>query len=206
MIQELAQTSWLEISAALLAIAYLVLAMRENSLCWYAAFFSSGLYCYIFFSVQLHMESALQIFYIGMAIYGWLNWKGTLLSNDEQLRISVLPWQKHLVAVLVIILLTITSGYALDSGGENLVYLDAFTTWSAMLATILVAKKILENWIYWIIIDSVSIYLYLDRGLLLTAILFATYIIIAGMGFVHWYREFRRGKMSGYLNNTNANL
>ena len=206
MIQELAQTSWLEILAALLAIAYLLLAMRENVLCWYAAFFSSGLYCYIFLSVQLHMESALQIFYIGMAVYGWLNWKGILLSNDEQLRISVLPWQKHLVAVLVIILLTITSGYALDSGGENLAYLDAFTTWSAMLATILVAKKILENWIYWIIIDSVSIYLYIDRGLLLTAILFATYIIIAGMGFVHWHREFRRGKMSGYLNNTNANL
>ncbi len=70
-------------------------------------------------------------------------------------------------------------------------FLDSFTTWGSVLTTWMVARKILENWLYWLVIDSVSIYLYLDRGLHLTALLFAAYLIIALFGYRKWLLHYR---------------
>ena len=65
----------LETVAVALAIAYLILAMRQNSLCWYCAFFSTAIYVYIFGDVNLYMESALNVYYMLMALYGWYQWR-----------------------------------------------------------------------------------------------------------------------------------
>ena len=70
-------------------------------------------------------------------------------------------------------------------------YIDSFTTWGSILTTWMVAKKLLENWLYWLVIDSVSIYLYLERGLFLTAALFAVYLVIVVFGYRRWHRHYR---------------
>src|SRR5690606_23783949 len=70
-------------------------------------------------------------------------------------------------------------------------YLDSFTTWGSVLTTFLVVKKVLENWLYWIVIDSLSIYLYIDRGLYLTAGLFAAYLVIVVFGYFSWLNLYR---------------
>jgi nicotinamide mononucleotide transporter len=73
--------------------------------------------------------------------------------------------------------------------------IDALTTCFAIITTFMVAHKVLENWIYWIVIDAVSIFLYLDKALWFTAILFAIYIVLAIIGFVNWRNKYRIQKL-----------
>ena len=162
----------LETLAVALGIAYLVLAMRESSLCWYCAFLSTALYVWIFGDVSLYMESALNVYYMGMAIYGWQQWKHGGMHGEG---LDIVRWtaKQHGFAVIGIIFAALASGYLLTVNTDaKLPYLDSFTTWGSILTTVMVARKVLENWLYWIVINSVSIYLYLDRGLDQTAAMF----------------------------------
>ena len=194
LIDALLNSTGVEVAAVVLAISYLLLAIRQNILCWVAALISSALYCFIFFSVELYMESLLQIFYLAMAVYGWISWKGYRKAEGKNLEITSLSAWKNLLIILIIAFLTLVSGFALNND-PTLDYLDAFTTWGAIIATLMVAKKILENWLYWIVIDSAAIYLYLEKGLYLTALLFVAYVLIALVGYLAWYRDHR---LKGY--------
>lgn len=179
-----------ETAAVALAIAYLLLAVRENILCWYCALLSSGLFIFLFWDVSLLMESALNVYYVFMAAYGWYQWKfgGTRHSG---VRIHRLAMRTNILIITVVLALSAASGYLL-AGHSSAAwpYLDSFTTWGSVITTVLVARKVLENWLYWLVIDSVSIVLYIDRGLYATAILFMAYIVIVIFGFFNWRQRF----------------
>lgn len=180
----------LETLAVVLAVAYLLLAIRENVLCWYCAFASSAIYVWIFGGVRLYMESLLNVFYVAMAVYGWWEWKR---GGEEHQGVAISTWsgKMHLLSMAVILATSLVSGYLLtQSTDARLPFLDSFTTWASVFTTIMVARKILENWIYWIAIDSVSIYLYLDRGLYKTAALFTVYVIMAVFGYLAWRKHY----------------
>ena len=179
----------LESIAVISAILYLILAAKEDVKCWYAAIFSSMLYIYIMYQAGLIMESFLQIFYVVMAIYGWLQWNN-LINKNSTLRIR--KWKKinHLYSFFSVIILAVLSGILLEKyTNAALPFLDAFTTWGAIITTYMVAKKIIENWIYWFVIDSISIYLFISRELYLTAFLFLIYLIIIIFGYKSWRKK-----------------
>ena len=195
---QLLQNSLLELAAVIFAVAYLVLAVRENSLCWYAAGISTLIFLFIFWDVKLYMESGLQIYYLAMAFYGWYQWRG---ANRETASLRVSKWhaKQHVIALALIATLTFISGSLLNSGTDaNLPYLDSFTTWASVVTTFMVTRKILENWFYWLVIDSVSIYLYLDRELYFTSLLFAIYIVIIFFGWFAWNRSYRQREIEAY--------
>tara|TARA_B110000483_G_scaffold43979_1_gene54924 strand:- start:44 stop:634 length:591 start_codon:yes stop_codon:yes gene_type:complete len=180
----------LETLAVALGVAYLVLAMRENSLCWYCAFFSTALYVWIFGDVSLYMESALNVYYMGMAIYGWFQWQRGGV-NHEGLEIVRWTVKQHGLAISTIVLIALVSGYLLSIGTDaRLPYLDSLTTWGSILTTVMVARKVLENWLYWIAINTISIYLYLDRGLEQTALMFMLYLVLAILGYYAWRKKY----------------
>ena len=180
-----------EAAAVVLGICYLLLAVRELIWCWYAAFASTAIYLFLFWDVNLLMESGLQIYYLAMAVYGWWQWQHGD-SSDGKLRISRWPPRVHFFVITAVLLISAASGLLLrEYSTAALPFLDSFTTWGAVLTTWMVAKKVLENWLYWLVIDSVSIYLYVDRELYLTAGLFAAYILIAVFGFIAWLKHFR---------------
>ena len=134
------------------------------------------------------MESLLQIFYVLMAVYGWLHWKN-IINSKSDLRIKSWNNLNHVYTVISVIILAILSGIVLEEYTQAaLPFIDAFTTWGAIVTTYMVAKKILENWIYWFVIDSISIYLYTSRGLYLTAFLFVIYLVIIVFGYRSWKR------------------
>ena len=180
----------LETLAVALGISYLLLAMRENSLCWYCAFFSTAIYVYIFGDVSLYMESALNVYYMGMAVYGWLQWqKGG--ANHRGVEIGRWTAKHHIICILVILIASVISGYLLSVNTDaRLPYLDSFTTWASVLTTVMVARKVLENWLYWIVINSVSIYLYIDRDLDQTAAMFTLYLVLSVLGYVAWKKNY----------------
>ena len=176
----------LECVAVLMAILYLVLAAKEDVKCWYAALISSLIYIYLMYKADLFMESILQVFYVLMAIYGWLQWKNIINTNTV---LNIKSWKKsnHFFAITIVLILSFISGATLEKYTQAaLPFLDAFTTWGAIITTYMVAKKILENWIYWFVIDSISIYLYISRELYLTALLFFIYLIIIIFGYRSW--------------------
>ena len=202
--QQLLATSLWELLAVLLSAAYLLLALRENSLCWYCALASTAIYTGLFWDVSLLMESGLNAYYMAMAVYGWWQWRGSKGSAADSkpqksaIEISCWPLQKHLLAWVVIAVLTLVSGSLLaNNTTAALPYLDSFTTWGSVLTTWMVARKILENWLYWIVIDGVSIFLYIDRGLYLTSLLFVAYVIIVVFGFFAWRKRMSGGEPEG---------
>ena len=179
-----------EALAVIFGLAYLILATRENILCWYAALIGTAISIYVFWDASLLMESALQVYYIVMAVYGWYQWRPGS-KDDEPLPIALWRPEIHLAAIGSILLISAASGYLLARNTEAAwPYLDSFTTWASVLTTYMVAKKILENWIYWLVVDSLSIFLYMERGLYLYSLLFVLYIIIAVFGFLQWKRRY----------------
>ena len=185
-----AQDPW-EGAAVLLALAYLLLARRENLWCWYAAFASTLIYLVLFWRVGLMMESGLQIYYLAMAVYGWWEWRGGA-KRDHPVPISSLPARWHLRALVVVCVVTAISGMLLQRfTAAAWPWADSFVTWGSLLATWMVARKILENWLWWLLIDSLSLALYLERGLYLTAALFAAYLVIVVSGYLEWRRHYR---------------
>ncbi len=183
---QMTELQWWEILAVLLAIVYLVLAIRQNIWCWAAGALSTLLYLYIMFQARLYMESALQVFYLLMAAYGWYEWRHGG-SGGEELNVTTWPARYHLFSAVLVMLLVIVSGELLTRYSEAaLPFLDSFTTWGAMIATFMVARKILENWIYWFVIDAVSIGLYVSRGLYFTAALFGLYLFLIVIGYRSW--------------------
>lgn len=186
MISELVNQYWMEALAVILAIIYLLLAVKQDIRCWYAAIFSSSLYFFIMYSAGLYMEAILQIFYIAMAFYGWSQWRNTVEGNTE---LVVRTWKssQHIKVISSVLIMTLISGWALkEYTNAALPFLDGLTTWGAIVATYMVAKRLLENWIYWFVIDSISIFLFVSRGLYLTSFLFFVYLIIIYFGYKSW--------------------
>ncbi len=179
-----------ELVAVILAIAYLLFAMKQNILCWPAALLSTAIYTWLFFEVTLFMESLLQVYYMGMAIYGWYAWTR---KDDQGHELAISRWnlRQHLMALLLILALTALSATLLQNTNASYPWLDSFTTWSAVLTTWMVTRKVLENWLYWIVINSISIYLYLNKDLILTALLFGLYIVLSISGYLVWKKQYR---------------
>lgn len=180
-----------EAVAVVLAVFYLLLAIRQNIWCWPCAAVSTGIYIGLFVDARLYMEALLNAFYLAMALYGWWQWTG---GGARDKHLPVVRWARHVhaLAIAVIVLLALVSGTLLERYSDAAFpYLDSLTTWGAIWATFLVARKVLENWWYWLVIDTASIVIYWLRDLPLTAVLFVVYVILIPVGLVSWTRSWR---------------
>lgn len=187
-------TSQLEIVSVAFGLAYVIFAARENIWCWPCAFIGTGTAIFLFWDASLLMESGLNIYYLAMAVFGWWQWQyGGRKDNDKAQVLSISSWgiNQHLLCLAVIAALTAVSGYLLSQNtSAALPYVDSFTTWSAVITTWMVARKILQNWLYWVVIDAVSVWLYYERGLYLYALLFVAYTVIAVFGYLQWRKNY----------------
>src|SRR5690606_26241373 len=149
-----------EVIAVIAAVAYLLLAIRQNILCWFFALVSTAIYIALFVNAQLYMESLLNVFYFGMALYGWYAWhKGG--DRESSLPVSRWPLQVHAAAIAAVVGVSMLTGALLQNYSDAAYpYVDSLTTFSAIWATFLVARKVLENWWYWLVIDVVHVFLY----------------------------------------------
>ena len=195
MISNFIASSWIEPTAVILAIIYLLLAIKQKISCWFAAFFSSLLYFFVMYSAGLYMEAWLQIFYCVMAAYGWSQWRISM-TDDSKFLVRTWTRTQHIKVISLIFFLAFISGLALERfTNAALPFIDSLTTWGAIVATYMVAKKLLENWIYWFVIDSISVFLFYSRGLFLTSMLFLFYLIIIYFGYKSWTQI--RDEMNG---------
>lgn len=185
-----AMSIW-EVVAVFFGIAYLVLAIKQNNWCWYAGFASTAILSWLFWNVSLVMESALNIYYLVIAVYGWWAWRHGNSRDSSELEIQRWGLKQHAIAIAGILILTLLSGSLLTANtSAALPYLDSFTTWGSVVATYMVTRKVLENWLYWQVFNSCAIVLYIDRELYLVALLMAIYLILAVVGWFSWRKDY----------------
>ena len=175
----------LEITAVIFGIIYVVLAAKSKISCWIYGIIGSLLSIYLFaVYAQLYAEAILYTFYVFAGFYGWFTWKKTSNKNE----VTVHKMSKHLLIIGAGTACSLLLYYSINSffPTAQRPLIDSFTTIFSFIATYLTAKKWIENWIYWIVIDAVTVYLYFSRDLSIYALLMLTYSIIAVFGYLAW--------------------
>ncbi|WP_076417927.1 nicotinamide riboside transporter PnuC [Colwellia sp. UCD-KL20] len=188
----------LEVIAVIASLLYVVLAAKKNIWCWPAAFISTVIYTFLFYKFYLWMDSFLQVYYMGMAFYGWYCWnKPTEGFHSNSIQLKTYTVATHLISIVILSIISLGVGWFMDTyTPTDFPYLDSTTTVFSVFSTYLVAQKVIENWLYWIVIDAVSIYLYVEKGLTPTAFLFAVFILIAAYGYYIWRQEYKDDDMT----------
>jgi nicotinamide mononucleotide transporter len=182
------ETSWIEMAAAALALAYVLLAIAQRLSCWFAAFISSALYVWVFFAAHLYMDSMLQAFFAVMAVYGFWQWQRG--KGGAALAVTRWPLSRHVLAAIITVALSLLTSFLLRRyTPAALPFLDSLVTWSSVFATFLVARKVYENWHWWLVIDSVSLCVFFSRHLYLTVLLYGLYVILSVVGMREWRRS-----------------
>lgn len=195
--QELLQTALLqdffEWAGLVTGIIYVLLAAREKASCWIFGIISCSCIAYKdIFDYHLYADAGLQLFYVAMGVIGLIQWLRMDQRTGQPLRIQKLSLKSHVLILFIGIVISIPFGYLLNHFTDAAFsYLDSVTTIFSIIATILLIQKYLDNWYYWIIIDIVYIYLYMNRGGFLFALLMFIYTVIALFGLFAWLRKYR---------------
>lgn len=182
----------IELWAVITGIVYIILAVRENIWCWIFGIVSSALSIYLFYTGKLYAESILYTYYVFAGCYGWYAWTRTAKETGQGMALELheWPWKTHWITILVGSVLALGLGFILRSYTDaDSPIIDAFTTVFSFIATYMVTRKVVETWLYWIIIDLVTIGLYTYKAYYLYAILMVVYTILAGLGYVKWKRQ-----------------
>ena len=180
--------NWMEVLATVLGLLYIIYSIKQNPVCWLFGILSSALYVFLTLKNGLYADMGLYVYYVLIGFYGWYEWiYGNPKDKSKNLEISSL--NLRLTIILGIVALALFIGIALvlkKYTNSNVPYLDSFTTSLSIVATWMLARKILQHWIVWIVVDLVSIGLYFYKELYFTIILFAVYTLLAFSGYFKW--------------------
>ena len=187
-LQEMPNIDWI---VTITAIIYIFLAARENIWCWFFGIISCSTWAYSsLVNYQLYLDAIVNVFYVIMAFVGIYQWRYG--SNKSRLPITTMRFSDHWKVVLIGMLGGVFYGYLFDEfTAAEATYLDALTTVFALLTTVLVIQKKLENWLYWIAIDLVYIHIYISRGAFLFVVIMLIYIGIAISGYINWRKKIK---------------
>lgn len=188
-VEAIIQTTFIEWLIFAMALIYVVLAAIENVWCWLFGILASLFSVYLCFSGHLFLESGLQVFYVIIGIYGWYEWLHGSKNKTEPPIISY-SFLKLIYLTIIGIIIWIPFGYTAHTySTQALPYLDAFITAFSIVATWMTAKKIIQNWVFWIVIDGLAVVLYASRSFYLIALLYGIYTILSIIGYLQWKKR-----------------
>jgi len=169
-------------------------SMRENILVFPTGIINTAIYVYILFFAGLFGDMSINAYYFGMSIYGWYKWtRKTDDSHYIPIRNSTKK-EKVYSILLMIVSYSIVSYVLVNFTSSTVPYIDAFTTSIFFVAMWLMAKKVIDNWVYWIIGDLITIPLYIYKGLTITSIQYIVFTILAVIGFITWKKQINKPK------------
>ena len=188
------QMSKWEILAVLFGVAYVLLAAKESLWTWLFAFLSTIIYTLLFWDGALVSSSLLNFYYMVMAVYGFILWRS---SGEEGKELEISQWslQKNFTVIFSGLVIAVLLGYLSDTYTEaRFAYLDTFVMVFSVIATWMLAKKVLETWLYWMVIDTTAIVLYWKSGYLATIVLFVLYVLLAFYAYYSWWKTYHADK------------
>ena len=186
----LSDISWqktFEIIALKTGITCVVLQILEKISAWIFGIISVTLLAFVFFDSRLYSDFLLHMIFLVLNFYGWWNWSKKRTGKSEAAPVLELNLTNWMLYLAIVISVTPLWGYLMNRWfGADLAYLDAFTTVGSLVAQFLLARKYLENWIFWIVVDVVAIGVYVYKDLYFVAVLFFVYLILSIIGYVTW--------------------
>ena len=181
----------IELAAAVVTLACVWLTIRQNLWCWPTGIVGAAIYAYVFFEARLLSDSALQVIFIGLQVYGWYHWLYGGGEGRNSLPVTDLAPKEAALWVVVVALGTAAVGLLTTRLGAALPYWDAFTTVLSLVAQYLMARKIVQAFLMWMTVDTVAIGVYAVKELHVTAGLYAVFLCLATLGFLRWRRARR---------------
>lgn len=188
--------NYIEVLGCITGLIYLYFSIRQIIWLWPLGILTSFLYIFVFFNSKFYAGMALQLYYFIISIYGWYYWiKGGESSGGQKIQIITATLKDWSIFVIVTSILSVLIGYGLDNYTDSpLPYWDAFTTSGSIVATWMLARKFLENWLFWIVIDFISMGTYIYKDLYPTVLLFFVYTSMAGIGYINWKKDLKKSK------------
>jgi len=182
-------SSCLELVAVIFGIVSVFLSVKENIWSWPTAIVNVSLFFVLFYRSGLYSDMGLQVVYFCLSVYGWYEW---LYGGQGHTTLKVTRTPKRIWGILAAIALVVWAGLGRITSrlpGAALPYVDAGTTTTSLLAQWMMTRKLLENWTLWVCVDIVYIGMFLFKGLYLTALNYAVYLVLAMMGHFAWKRS-----------------
>jgi len=186
-----AGTSPLEAVAAVLGVLYVVLVIGQRRSAWLAAFVSTALYLVVFYRARLYMQAALQVYYLIVAGYGWHAWRRRADGGALPVSHASLGVQAAGLAAIALASAASAAWLARETGSSEPL-LDSLTTWASVFTTWLVARKKIENWPWWLVIDALIVLLCWRGRLYASMILYGLYLGLVLVGWRSWYLDMQR--------------
>ena len=172
----------IELPATIFGLIYVVLSIQKIRWCWLFACLSSAIYVYIFWNTRLLNLAILQIFFIGSSIYGFYSW-GQQTPND----FKFLSWKQRLKIILLTLLLSIINYYlCLKLTPQSANILDSFLAIASVAASLMATRRKIDSWIFWAVINFISVYLFIISGLVPTALLYFIFLLLSFWGLKSW--------------------
>lgn len=187
------QNNYIEILGAITGIIFLYLEIKQNIWLWPFGLITSALYVYIFFTTKFYADMGLQFYYLIISIYGWWNWLyGSQKQETNSLPVTHITTRQIFNLSLVTVAIFAGLVYVLKNFTDSPVPIgDSFTTALSIIATWMLARKILEMWWVWIIVNGVALALYIYKGMYPTSVLFFFYFALSFAGYVQWEKSMK---------------
>jgi nicotinamide mononucleotide transporter len=189
------QLHYLELIAVITGLLYIFYTIRENILLWLFGILSSGLYIWIFFKSGIYAYSILYVYYVLIGFYGWYNWSVKKESPEklpESIPVHKATGRYLSSCIIVTCLLSIPLYFLLKKfTTSDMAMADALLTSGGMVATWMLTQKLIEQWLFWIIIDLLSMGVMIYKELYPSALLFLVYTLLAVKGYIAWKKELK---------------
>lgn len=184
--------NYIELLGAILGIAYIFFSIRQSILTWPIGLLTSILYVWVFFVSKLYADMGLQMYYVAISIYGWYEWLfGNKTNHSEPIQVSRITLKLSIVLSVISFFLFLLIWFILKNYTDSPVPMaDSLATALSIVATWMLARKILEHWLVWIFVDAFSVGLFWYKDLLPTVVLFVVYTVMAYIGYREWKQEY----------------
>ncbi|MGG9970188.1 nicotinamide riboside transporter PnuC [Ferruginibacter sp. SUN002] len=189
--------SYVELIGTLFGLASVYFASRANILTWGTGIVNEVFLFILFFQIQLYADMFLQIYFFVVTLYGWYKWNTKTSEN----KLSEISFRNKISLAVTILIGTLISGFLLTNIHLYLPayfkiqaaypFIDSFVMVSSIVATILLAKKKIENWYLWIAVDLVCVVLYFKKGVYFLSLEYFIFLGLASYGLYHWRKQLR---------------
>lgn len=180
---------WLDILTTILGLLYIALEYRASILLWLVGIVMPALDIYLYYSHGLYGDAFMAVYYTLAAVYGYAVWKFGKKKGQSGPEMPITHFRKRLILptfIFFAVAMAVTYYVLAYHTNSTVPMLDSLTNALSFIGLWALARKYIEQWFIWIIVDAISCYLYIDKGIPFKAGLYGLYVVIAVMGYFKW--------------------